>query len=335
MPSSSKAIYMDRGMIHSYVSESGHIIEYGEAFSPASKHVGQHITSLMKYRDPEELMVSAYEFEQFTQDAVSSWRGVLSDKSLHVVAFKGEKRKINGKKLITIRVDEEAYSSSPSDKNRKNQIGPMDTKDTLVPGEVLIVDDSEITLKCSSKIVFSLGHRITLARTGLECLNEIKKRGPTFFQFVLMDMNMPVMGGLETIEEIRKWEATMNCAPMKIIPSSDPVINMGIVRELQNLGCPFFLPKPLTKEKLVDIIHGLNESTLSSWSADAAEIFSRANRSFEARCRPDCKDQEYSPSPKSSYSSSYSYSSSSRRLDSIVETDAEVEDAVQRIRNGY
>ena len=110
---------------------------------------------------------------------------------------------------------------------------------------------------------------------------------------------------------------------------------MGIVRELQNLGCPFFLPKPLTKEKLVDIIHGLNESTLSSWSADAAEIFSRANRSFEARCRPDCKDQEYSPSPKSSYSSSYSYSSSSRRLDSIVETDAEVEDAVQRIRNGY
>ncbi len=64
----------------------------------------------------------------------------------------------------------------------------------------LIVDDSRVIRKVSSKIARSLGYVPLEAQDGEEALARCKRAMPTL---VLTDWNMPEMDGLEFVEKLR------------------------------------------------------------------------------------------------------------------------------------
>ncbi|MEL6530980.1 MAG: response regulator [Pseudomonadota bacterium] len=64
----------------------------------------------------------------------------------------------------------------------------------------LIVDDSRVIRKVSSKIVKSLGYAPIEAQDGMEALARCKQSMPNL---VLTDWNMPEMDGIEFVKQLR------------------------------------------------------------------------------------------------------------------------------------
>jgi DNA-binding NtrC family response regulator len=70
-------------------------------------------------------------------------------------------------------------------------------------GSVLIVDDEEIMRDVLETLLSSAGYKVELARTGEEGLELYAKRS---FDVVLLDVSMPGIGGLSTLEELIKLD---------------------------------------------------------------------------------------------------------------------------------
>lgn len=68
-------------------------------------------------------------------------------------------------------------------------------------GQLLIVDDNEINLIVSQKILEMNGYQV---ETCLDGETALKKLESSLFDIILLDLHMPKMDGVETIREIRK-----------------------------------------------------------------------------------------------------------------------------------
>ena len=70
-------------------------------------------------------------------------------------------------------------------------------------GSVLVVDDEEIMRDVLEVLLSSAGYKVDLARTGEEGLEIYSKRP---YDVVLLDVSMPGIGGLSTLEELLKLD---------------------------------------------------------------------------------------------------------------------------------
>jgi signal transduction histidine kinase/HPt (histidine-containing phosphotransfer) domain-containing protein/ActR/RegA family two-component response regulator len=73
----------------------------------------------------------------------------------------------------------------------------------LRPLDVLLVEDGIVNQKLATRLLEKQGHKVTLSSNGREALALLEQRG---FDVVLMDLQMPEMGGLETTAVIRERE---------------------------------------------------------------------------------------------------------------------------------
>jgi DNA-binding NtrC family response regulator len=71
-------------------------------------------------------------------------------------------------------------------------------------GSILVVDDEEVMRDVLESLLVTEGYQVEIARTGEEGLDKFQQRP---FDLVLLDVSMPGMGGLSTLEEILKVDA--------------------------------------------------------------------------------------------------------------------------------
>ena len=69
--------------------------------------------------------------------------------------------------------------------------------------DILLVEDHPVNQKLAISLLEKWGHRVTLANHGQEALDILARRD---VDLILMDMQMPVMGGVEATEKIREYE---------------------------------------------------------------------------------------------------------------------------------
>jgi len=73
--------------------------------------------------------------------------------------------------------------------------------ETARPMDILLVDDDELIRATLEPVIRCLGHRITLASSGEEALEQLAAGPPP--EVVILDMNMPGLGGQGTLPLLR------------------------------------------------------------------------------------------------------------------------------------
>lgn len=117
---------------------------------------------------------------------------------------------------------------------------------------VLLVDDNQVNLIVASRILSNLKFSYTTALNGLEALEKLNEFDTTI---VLMDIQMPVMDGLEATAAIRKL-SDPNKSKVPIIVLSADVMN-EVEQKSRAAGANNYLSKPFSPDELLDVIYHL------------------------------------------------------------------------------
>jgi len=108
----------------------------------------------------------------------------------------------------------------------------------------LIVDDSRFIRQYLRQLLEGMGLSCEEAVDGDQALEML--RGASLFDFMLLDVNMPGMSGLECVKQLR--EAGLQ-QPMKVMMVTTEADNSYICQAL-DYGADEFLMKPFTPESL-------------------------------------------------------------------------------------
>ncbi len=120
------------------------------------------------------------------------------------------------------------------------------------PGTVLFADDKEILLLFGRKVLEENGFSVLTARDGEEALSLFRKRDKEI-SVAILDLEMPKMGGIQVMEEIKKISPRM---PVIFI-SSHPYDN---IRELSGGKVSSLLSKDYSPQDILELIRQvLNE----------------------------------------------------------------------------
>lgn len=112
---------------------------------------------------------------------------------------------------------------------------------TLPPLSILAVDDVPQNLELLQVMLGKLGHTITTAKNGAEAVAIFPQQR---FDIVLMDVQMPVLNGLEASQQIRQLEAAKQLQPTPIIAFSASVLEADI-KAAKLAGMDGFAHKPV------------------------------------------------------------------------------------------
>jgi two-component system sensor histidine kinase/response regulator len=140
----------------------------------------------------------------------------------------------------------------------KEQAGaiPMITRYSLQNDEttrrslnILVAEDNVVNQKLAMKLLEKRGHKVTLAGNGREALAAVGKKP---FDLVIMDVQMPVMDGLEATAQLRERE--------ELTGQHQPVIAMtalvmkGDRERCMAAGMDGYLSKPIRPQELDEVL---------------------------------------------------------------------------------
>ncbi len=111
------------------------------------------------------------------------------------------------------------------------------------PGKnILIVDDAPFMRKMLTEILTPDGHSFTYAENGKECIDILNASKA---DICILDINMPVMDGLETLEIIRPKYPHLKIIILSIQCDEETV------SEALRLGADGFVAKPFAAESII------------------------------------------------------------------------------------
>lgn len=132
------------------------------------------------------------------------------------------------------------FSSSQKYKAKKD-------KERTVQGiSFLIVDDNKINRMVTSKILIERGAKTAEASSGEEAIEKVKKED---YDLILMDINMPVMNGFETTQELRKLNVKV---PIIALTAADASY---MEKRIKTNGMNGAIIKPYSMEEFMKVIN--------------------------------------------------------------------------------
>jgi CheY-like chemotaxis protein len=110
---------------------------------------------------------------------------------------------------------------------------------------ILLVEDDLVNQKLASQILGKWGIHLAIAQDGMEALDMLKEKG---YQLVIMDINMPVMDGIEAAARIRSSnDPQLRSIPILAYTASD-IANSR--EKAEKIGMNDFIGKPLNAPEL-------------------------------------------------------------------------------------
>lgn len=114
------------------------------------------------------------------------------------------------------------------------------------PLNILLVEDTVLNQRVASKLLGNWGHHVTIADHGGKALDILNEHT---FDLILMDMQMPIMDGIEATEKIRAREARTGQTPACIFAMTANAAEGDRQRCLE-AGMNDFVTKPINAQAL-------------------------------------------------------------------------------------
>jgi len=128
-------------------------------------------------------------------------------------------------------VDDAACSRVPA---------PQPIPVNAVSGSVLVAEDNEVNQQLLEMYIGKTGATVTIAGDGQQA---VELASSTAFDLIFMDMQMPVMNGIEAVEVLRKSGYTG--AIVALTANTTPEDRARCLQA----GCDDYLPKPIDRDK--------------------------------------------------------------------------------------
>jgi signal transduction histidine kinase/DNA-binding response OmpR family regulator len=133
---------------------------------------------------------------------------------------------------------------------------PMITRGTLIAsdtrrqysGTVLLVEDNPINQRVARRFLERLGCEVQVVNDGQQGVDAFLNGS---FSVILMDMQMPVMDGVEATQRIRKLEGSGPHTPIVALTAN---AMMGTLERCLEAGMDDYLTKPLDISRLQDVL---------------------------------------------------------------------------------
>ncbi|OZJ05802.1 hypothetical protein BZG36_00873 [Bifiguratus adelaidae] len=122
--------------------------------------------------------------------------------------------------------------------------------------QLLVVEDNLVNQKILTRQIRTMGHRADVANNGVEALSRLKAEVTSPFDIILMDIEMPLMDGIQATIAIRNLEQEGKLLPRKEAQPRIPIIAVtGNARKEQlenalDAGMDDCIVKPYTKMEL-------------------------------------------------------------------------------------
>ena len=114
--------------------------------------------------------------------------------------------------------------------------------------KILCVDDTKAVHAFISSLFAGLAHELVSVYDGQQALEELAKNDFKGFDLVLLDWEMPIKNGLETMVEIRK---KTNALPVIMVTSKN---DMSDITKMLEAGANEYIMKPFTRDILFEKI---------------------------------------------------------------------------------
>lgn len=132
----------------------------------------------------------------------------------------------------------------------KEEVG--DLLDIKLQGSVLIVEDNVINQIVIENQLQQLGVNTLLAENGQQALDLVKDKTKSI-DLIVMDIQMPILDGYKTTEQIRQWEQAQSLPAVPIIALTADAFEENRQKGLA-LGMNAYLTKPLDQALLAQTL---------------------------------------------------------------------------------
>jgi len=135
------------------------------------------------------------------------------------------------------------------------------------PLRILVAEDNRVNQQLAVHLLERRGHSVIVAENGRQALSAIEKHK---FDLVLMDVQMPEMGGLEAARAIREKEKSTGAHVPIVAMTADAM--QGDRERCLECGMDGYLAKPLDPKTFLQTVEGTASSpTVDQSGGDAAE----------------------------------------------------------------
>ena len=118
--------------------------------------------------------------------------------------------------------------------------------------KILLAEDNPINQKVAARLLEKWGHKVAAAGNGREALEAMDR---VHFDLAVMDVDMPVMDGLQAVRELREKEKTTG-AHLPVIALTAHAMK-GDKERCLAAGMDAYVPKPVQVKELYDAIEQL------------------------------------------------------------------------------
>ncbi len=245
-------------------TKSGGRVEYH--FTQISEVSHRHATYEIRIKDTGMGMTKEFQkhmFEQFERERTSTVSGIqgtglglaITKKIVDLMAGEISVNSELGKGTefiirFNLRVQTEA-NPIPSE---------TDIKEIDISGNwVLLVEDNELNRELATIILEDLGLEVDTAENGVIAVEKVKSLKDKVYDFILMDIQMPLMNGYEATRTIRSLK-DKKLAGIPIIALSANAFEDDKERSFV-VGMNAHIAKPIDKDNLVHTIHNILSDT--------------------------------------------------------------------------
>ena len=117
---------------------------------------------------------------------------------------------------------------------------------------ILVVEDNPVNRLLAAKLLEKMGHQLVTAENGREALSKLAEEGP--FDLVFMDVQMPLIDGLEATRRIRSDTSGTFDSQIPIIALTAHAMK-GDKESFLEAGMNDYIAKPIDKEELFSVIY--------------------------------------------------------------------------------